>query len=107
MTTLSTTFRRILDFRVRMALPKMLVVNLKLLGMLPTYFVGVSEPCGPLLFAAHQGNPLVTASAQTLPNVGVTIHASSFLRLLKWASSCGTDTMSETFIVPESAVLQD
>jgi hypothetical protein len=75
-------------------------------GLLMTYFVSVSEPSGSFLLAAHKSNPLVTASTQTFPHIGVTIHASSFLRLLKWAASCGTDTMSETFIVPESAVLQ-
>jgi hypothetical protein len=71
-----------------------------------TYFVRVSEPSGSLLLAAHESNPLVTASAQTFPHIWVAIHASSFLRLLKWAASCSTDTVGETFIVPEGAVLQ-
>jgi len=74
--------------------------------MLTTYFVSVSEPSGSLLLAAHKSNPLVTASAQTFPHIRIPIHATSFLRLLKWAASGGTDTMGETFVVPESAVLQ-
>jgi len=70
-----------------------------------TYFISVSEPSGSLLLAAHKSNPLVTASAQTFPHIRIPIHATSFLRLLKRTASGGTDTMGETFVVPESAVL--
>jgi hypothetical protein len=107
MTALPTPFWRVFDFWVGMTLTERvsgLSHVLKILLM--TYFVSVSEPCGSLLLAAHESNPLVTAPAQTFPHIGIAIHASSFLRLLKWAASCSTDTMGETFIVPESAVLQ-
>lgn len=70
-------------------------------------FVGVSEPSGSFLFAAHKSNPLVTASAQAFPHVGISIHASGLLRLLEGAPSRSADTVCETFVVPESAVLQD
>lgn len=70
-------------------------------------FVGVSEPSGPFLFAAHESNPLVTTSTQTFPHVGIPIHASGLLRLLKGAARRSADTVRETFVVPEGTVLQD
>lgn len=72
-----------------------------------TYFIGMPKPRRTLLLAAHKRHPIVTAPAQPLPDVWITIHSPSLLRLLKWAAGCSTDTMSETFIVPEGAVLQD
>jgi hypothetical protein len=67
----------------------------------------MSKPSGALLLTTHKRNPLVTASAQTLPDIWVPIHPSRFLRLLKWTTCRSADTMCETLIVPESAVLQD
>jgi hypothetical protein len=107
MRRLATTFRRILDLRMCMALSTQSVICLRMFGGLSAYFVGVSEPSGPFLFAAHESNPLVTASAQTFPHVGIPIHASGLLRLLKGAARRSTDTVCETLVVPESAVLQD
>jgi len=70
-------------------------------------FVCVSEPSCSLLLAAHERNPLVTAAAQTFPDIGVAIHAAGFLRLLEWAAGRSADTVGETLIVPEGAVLQN
>jgi len=85
----SAAFRRILNFRMCMT------------------FVSMSEPSSSFLFAAHKSHPLVTTAAQTFPNVWVAIHASSFLRLLKWATCRSADTVGETFVIPEGAVLQN
>jgi hypothetical protein len=71
------------------------------------YLVGMSEPSGSFLLTAHESNPFVTASAQTFPDIRVTIHAASLLRLLKGTARCGADAMGETLIVPEGAILQD
>lgn len=71
-----------------------------------TYFVGVSEPGRSLLLTTHQCNPLVTTTAQTLPHVWIPIHATCLLGLLEWTTSSCADAMGETFVVPESAVLQ-
>lgn len=65
------------------------------------------KPRRTLLLAAHKRHPLVATPAQPFPDVWIAIHAPSLLRLLKWAAGCGTDSVSETFIVPEGAVLQD
>jgi hypothetical protein len=83
------------------------VKRLKMFGGSSAYFVGVSEPCSPFLLAADKSNPLVTAPAQAFPYVGIPIHAAGFLRLLKGAARRSADTVSETLIVPESAVLED
>lgn len=72
-----------------------------------TYLVSVSEPSGPLLLAAHESNPLVTAAAQTLPDVRVSIHAPRLERLLEGAASRGADTVGERLVVPVGRVLED
>jgi len=108
MTTLPAAFWRVFDLRMCMTL----CANIRDPPMIAkgalydiTYLICMSEPSGSLFLAAYKCHPLVTTSAQTFPYVWVTIHASCFLRLLKRAAGGGADTVCETFVVPEGAVL--
>jgi len=69
--------------------------------------VCVPKPGGPFLLAAYKSNPLVTTSTQSFPYIRIAIHASSFLWLLEGTPCCSANTVCETLIVPESAVLQN
>jgi len=107
MRAFSATFRRILDFWMSVTLQKIIlamVVNTGM-GCLATYLICVSEPGGSFLLAADQCNPFIAASTQSLPDIRVSIHPSRFLRFLEWAASSSTNSMGETLIVPEGAVL--
>lgn len=67
----------------------------------------MSEPGGPLLLAAHQCNPVIAATAEALPDVWVSIHAASLLRLLEGVAGGGADAVREALVIPEGRVLED
>src|SRR5690349_4272766 len=75
--------------------------------MLFAYLVGVSEPGGSLLLAAHKGNPLIAATAQAFPDIRVSVHAAGLQRLLEGAASGRTDAVGERLVVPVGRVFQD
>lgn len=85
----SAALGRIFDFGVCMALIRM------------------PEPRGSLLFATHERNPLIAASAKSFPNVWIPIHSSRFLWFLEWTAGRCTDAVGETLVVPESAVFEN
>lgn len=89
MAALSPPLGRILDLGVRVTL------------------VRVPEPCCTLFLAAHEGDPLVAASTEAFPDIGVPIHAPGLLGLLERIACRSADAVCERLVVPEGRVLQD
>lgn len=75
-------------------------------GIFGAYLVRVTEPRGALLLAANQCYPIIAATAEAFPNIGVAIHPSGLMRLLERAARGGTDAVGEAFVVPEGRVLE-
>lgn len=71
-----------------------------------TYLVGVAEPRRTLLLIGNEGDPLVTAAAEPLPDVRVAAHAASLLGAIKWLASSGADSVRERLVVPVGRVFQ-
>jgi len=104
-TTLSTTFRRVFNFWVSVTLLKVLECELRV-RRCNTNLISVSKPRGAFFLTTNQGHPLTATSTETLPNIWVSVHASSLLWLREGTSCCSTYSMGETLIVPECAVLE-
>lgn len=71
-----------------------------------TYLVSMSEPGRSLFLIRDQGDPLVAATTQALPYIGISAHPSRLARRIKWKTGGSADTVSEAFVVPVGRVLQ-